>query len=88
MDFENVFCSKTRMRILKLIFQFGQLNPSDVASRLKINYKLALKHLELLENETIVQHRPYGRMKFFRFANTSKATATAKLLEEWANIET
>ena len=83
MDFENVFCSKTRMKILKLIFQFGQLNPSDVASRLKISYKLALKHLELLQNENIVQHRPYGRMKFFRFTNTPKATATANLLEEW-----
>jgi predicted ArsR family transcriptional regulator len=59
------------------------MNTSDIAERLKVNYKLALRHLELLEKETVVEHRLSGRIKYFRFANTLKAQATMKLLEEW-----
>ena len=83
MDLEDVFCSKIRMKVLKLLFKYGQMNPSLVAERLKVNYKLALRHLELLEKETVVQHRLSGRIKYFRFASTVKARATMKLLEEW-----
>ena len=82
-DLEDVFCSKIRMKVLKLLFMCGQMNPSDIAERLKVNYQLALGHLELLEKETVVQHRLSGRIKYFRFANTVKAQATMKLLEIW-----
>jgi predicted ArsR family transcriptional regulator len=71
------------MKILKLLFKYGQLNTSDVAHKLGINYKLTMEHLELLEKECIIQHRVSGRIRFFRFANTLKAQATMKLLEEW-----
>jgi predicted ArsR family transcriptional regulator len=71
------------MKILKLLLKYGQLNTSDVAHKLGINYELTMKHLELLETETIIQHRVSGRIRFFRFANTLKAHATMKLLEEW-----
>jgi len=72
------------MKILALLYKFGQMNTSDIAERLKVNYKLALGHLELLEKETVVQHKLSGRIKYFRFANTLKAQATIELLEEWA----
>jgi predicted ArsR family transcriptional regulator len=85
LDLEDVFCSKIRMRVLKLLFIYGQMNTSDIAERLKVNYKLALGHLELLEKETVVQHRSSGRIKYFRFASTPKACATIRLLENWAN---
>lgn len=71
------------MKILKLLFRYGQLNTSDVAHRLRVNYKLAMDHLELLETENIIQHRVSGRIRFFRFANSVKAKATWRLLEEW-----
>lgn len=80
---EDVFCSVTRMKILKRLFKYGQLNTSDIAHRLGVNYKLTMQHLELLEAERVIQHRGSGRIKFFRFANTLKARATVKLLEEW-----
>jgi len=75
------------MKVLKLLFVYGQMNPSDVAERLKVNYRLALGHLELLEKETVVQHRLSGRIKYFRFANTMKAQATIGLLEEWSKTD-
>ncbi len=83
MDLEDVFCSKTRMKILKLLFKLGQLNTSDLAHKLGTNYEVMLRHLSLLEKEGIVTQRLSGKTRFFRFANTVKAQAIMELLEEW-----
>jgi DNA-binding transcriptional ArsR family regulator len=83
MHLEDVFCSKTRMRILRLLFQLGQLNTSDLAHRLGANYETTLGHLVLLEKEGVVTQRLSGKTRFFRLANTLKARAITKLLEEW-----
>ena len=83
MDLEDVLCSKTRMRILKLLFKLGQLNTSDLAHRLGINYATTLRHLSLLKKEGVVTERLSGKTRFFRFASTSKARVVMRLLEEW-----
>ena len=75
------------MKILKLLFRLGQLNTSDLAQRVGGNYTSTLKHLELLEREKLIEQRVSGRTRFFRFANSQKAQATMKLLEEWENLE-
>lgn len=77
------FLFKNEDENLELLFQYGQLNTSNITHKLGVNYEITLEHLELLESEGIVQHRNSGRIKFFRFANTVKARATVKLLEEW-----
>jgi predicted ArsR family transcriptional regulator len=56
LNVEDVFCSRTRTKILKLLFQYDQLNTSDVAKRVGINYETALRNLQLLENEGLVKH--------------------------------
>ncbi len=83
MDLEDIFCSKTRMKILKLLFKLGQLNTSDLARRLGANYVATKRNLVLLEKEGIVLSRLSGRANFFRFANTLKARAIIRLFEEW-----
>jgi DNA-binding transcriptional ArsR family regulator len=83
LEFEDAFCSKIRMKILKLLFQLGQLNTSDLAHRLGANYETTLRHLAFLEKEGLVTQRLSGRTKFFRFTNSLKARAISKLLEEW-----
>jgi len=54
------------------------------ASRRKLgtDHRLALKHLEMIEEENLVQHRTSGRTWFYRFANAVGANVAAKLLEE------
>jgi len=83
LDLEDVFNSKIRIKVLKLLFTYGQMTPSNIACKLKVNYRLALTNLELLERETILEKRSCGRTRFFRFANTNKAQATLQVLEEW-----
>jgi DNA-binding transcriptional ArsR family regulator len=71
------------MKVLKLLFRCGQLNTTDMARRLGVNYATTLSHLTLLKKEGIVMDRLSGRTRFFRFKNSLKAQAVSKLLEEW-----
>jgi predicted transcriptional regulator len=83
MELEEVFSSKSRMKILKLIYQLGQLNVSDVARRLKLNFASTSEHLKILEAEGILQEHTYGRVRMYRFSESPKAKATAQLIEVW-----
>jgi DNA-binding transcriptional ArsR family regulator len=84
MELEEVFSSKTRMKILKLLFQLGQLNVSDIARRIKMNYTATDQHLRLLESEGILKEYTYGRIRLYRFNETSeKAKAVQNLIQVW-----
>ena len=84
MELEEVFSSKPRMKILKLIARLGALNVSDIARRINLNYSTTNQHLKLLEAEGILEQRVYGRIRMYRFnKSTSKAIAVQKLIETW-----
>ena len=83
MELEDVFCSKLRMKILKLLYKLRQMKTADFQKRLGASYTITMQHLTVLEKEGVVTQRLSGRTRFFRFANTLKARAVQKLLEEW-----
>jgi DNA-binding transcriptional ArsR family regulator len=84
MEIEQVFSSKPRMKILKLIAQLGELNVSDVARRIGVNFTTTSRHLQVLEEEDILQQRTYGRIRMYRFNQASaKAKAVQNLIEVW-----
>jgi DNA-binding transcriptional ArsR family regulator len=83
-ELEDVFSSKPRVKILKLIYSLGSLNVSDVARRLKMNYTSTAEHLKILEEEGVLHVHTYGRVKMYRFSEGSvKAKAVAALIEAW-----
>jgi DNA-binding transcriptional ArsR family regulator len=84
MELEDVFCSKLRMKILKLLYNLRQMKTADFQKRLGASYTATMQHLTLLEKEGVITQRLSGRTRFFRFANTLKAQAVQKLLEEWS----
>ena len=84
MEIEEVFSSKLRMKILKLVYQLGSLNVSDIARRLNANFTSVSENLELLQTEGILQELPYGRVRMYRFNEASiKAKAIENLIETW-----
>ena len=84
MEFEEVFSSKLRMKILKLINDLGSLNVSDIARRLNTNFASAAEHLKVLEAEGILQELTYGRVRMYRFnEGSAKAKAVQNLIEAW-----
>jgi DNA-binding transcriptional ArsR family regulator len=84
LELEEVFSSKPRVKILKLIYQLGSLNVSDVARRLKLNYASTSGHLKVLESEGILKEHTYGRVRMYRFnEGSAKAKAVADLIKAW-----
>ena len=83
MEIEEVFSSKPRMKILRLLDRMGTLNVSDISKRIGLNYSATNKHLVLLESEGILVQRVYGRIRMYRFNETSRAKAVKALIETW-----
>ena len=84
MEIEEVFSSKPRMKILKLVARLGALNISDIARRINLNYSTTNEHLKLLEAEGILQQKVYGRIRMYKFNDLSpKAIAVQNLIEVW-----
>jgi DNA-binding transcriptional ArsR family regulator len=83
-ELEEVFSSKPRMKILRLLGRLGTLNVSDIAKRIGLNYSATNEHLKLLESEGVLVQRTYGRIRMYRFSESSaKAKAVQKLIEAW-----
>ncbi|PIX31874.1 transcriptional regulator [Candidatus Bathyarchaeota archaeon CG_4_8_14_3_um_filter_42_8] len=84
MDVEDVFSSKLRIKILKILMQVGELNVSEIARRLGVNYNTTSKHLKVLEDEGILQHKVFGRIRLYRLNEHSpKAKGVQNLMEAW-----
>jgi len=84
MNIEDVFSSKLRMKILKILHNVSELNVSEIARRLNVNYMSASKHMKILEDEDILQHKLFGRIRLYRFNEQSpKAKAVQNLIDVW-----
>lgn len=84
MNVEDVFSSKLRMKILRILVRFGELNGSEIARKLGVNYVTTAKHLQALENEGILAHKAFGRIRLYRLnENSPRAKAVQVLVETW-----
>ena len=84
MDLEDIFSSRLRMKTLRLLYKMHELNVSEIAHRLGVNYGVATKHLKVLEEEDILHHKMFGRIRLYRLnENSPKTKAVQNLIEVW-----
>jgi DNA-binding transcriptional ArsR family regulator len=84
MNVEDVISSRLRMKILRILFNVGELNVSEIARRLRINYVSASQHLKVLEDEGILQRKTFGRIRLYRVNEQSlKTKALQNLFATW-----
>lgn len=84
MSIEEVFSSKGRMKILRILVEIGELNISEIARRAKLNYATTNNHLRVLEDSEIVRHKNFGRIRIFRFNEESpRARMIRDLVDAW-----
>ena len=68
---EDVLCSKTTWKILKLLLG-SELTPSQIAKSTHVNYQTAIGQLEVLETEGILRHVEFGRrIRFYKYDEDS-----------------
>ncbi|MEM3566543.1 MAG: winged helix-turn-helix domain-containing protein [Candidatus Bathyarchaeia archaeon] len=88
MQIEDVLGNRLRIKILKILNLMGELNVSEVARRIGANYKTTMEHLKILEDEGILRHKRFGRIRLYRFdTNSAKARAIQSLIESWEKNE-
>ena len=87
MNVEDVFSSRLRMKILRILVQVGELNGSEIARRLNVNYITTSRHLKALEDEDILVHKAFGRIRLYKLNERSpKAKAVQALIETWEHV--
>jgi predicted transcriptional regulator len=80
-NIEDVLCSKTRLKILKVLLG-SQLTPSEIARAVGVNYVITEQHLEILESAGILSHAKFGkRIRYYRYNETPKARAVQTFMK-------
>ena len=64
---EDVLSSRGRIKIIKILAKEIELNISEIARRSQLNHSTARRHLDFLENASILQKKVFGRIKIYRF---------------------
>ncbi len=81
---EDVFSSKGRVKILRILSEIGELNISEIARRAGLNYATTNQHLQILENYKLVRHKTFGRIRIFRYNEENpRARMIRQLMEFW-----
>ena len=84
MAFENVFSSKGRIRIIKMLSEVGEMHISGIARHVKLSYTTTNNHLQKLKEAGLVQEKKFGRVRIFRFKNEDqRAQKVKKFIDSW-----
>lgn len=88
MTIEEIFSSKGRVRILKILAECEELNISEIVRRSELNYATASKHLDALMRAGLIREKRFGRIRIFRFdGENQRAKAVRELLFTWSREE-
>jgi len=84
MAIEEIFSSKGRVKILRILSEIGELNISEIARRAGLNYATTNQHLQVLENNKLICHKTFGRIRIFRYNEENpRARMIRQLIEFW-----
>ncbi|MHA1268210.1 MAG: ArsR family transcriptional regulator [Candidatus Helarchaeota archaeon] len=84
---EEVFASKGRVKIIKILVKEEELNISEIVERCKLNHKSTLNHLQFLTAAGILQEKIYGRIRIYRIRiEDYRVKAIKKMIEVWENF--
>jgi DNA-binding transcriptional ArsR family regulator len=84
MNIEDVFSSKLRIKIIKILNQVSSLNVSEIARRLGANYKTTDRHLRILEEAGLVRQKLFGRIRLYFINEASpRMKALQSLMAIW-----
>ena len=81
---EDLLGSRARVKILKTLATYGELTISLIIKKTKLNYSCALKHLNFLKMNNLIQEKKFGRIKIFRYKSENiKARSLKNFIDIW-----
>ena len=83
-NFENLFGSKARIKILKLLSLNYELSISQIIKKTRLNHSCVLKHLNYLKTVSLIQEKKFGRIKIYRYKiENFKAKSLKMFIDIW-----
>lgn len=62
---EEILGSRGKIKIIKIIYENGEINITRITKISGLNHKLVTKHLQELKNRGIIVEKVIGRVKFY-----------------------
>lgn len=85
---EDILSSKGRVKLLKVLVQFNELNISEVAKKAGLNHSTTARHLEGLKGIGVVEEKDFGRIRIFRLRKEDpKAQAIKRFFNSFLRME-
>jgi len=78
MNVEEILGSKGKVKILKVIYSFGETNITHIVRETKLNHKTVSNHLKYLVDKGIVNERVIGRIKMYSINFSNPKTLALK----------
>ena len=84
LKFEEVFSSKGRSKILKILAMKEELNISNIVKNTGLNHSSVKNHIKYLQNINFIQEKAFGRIRIYRLkCENLKVKALKNLIEYW-----
>ncbi len=81
---EDVFSSRGRVRILKLLAELGELNISAISRSINLNHSAVKGHLKYLTDVGLIKEKRFGRILIYQFKdNNILAHSLKQLFKIW-----
>jgi predicted transcriptional regulator len=82
-DVEELFCSRLRIKILKAMARYGEINISALVKETSSNHAEILKSIRYLKQKDLIEEKFFGRIHIFRMR---KETLLGKVLIDFFNF--
>ena len=83
---EEVLSSKGKIKILKILTHYEELNISEIVRRAQLNHATVTQHLNYFKSIGIVQEKAFGRIKIYQLSpEDAKVKVIRDLVESWEN---
>lgn len=79
---EEIFSSKGRVRVLRMLIKNQELNISEIARKTRLSHTSVEEHLEKLCKTNIITEKRFGRIRIFKF---NENNPIAKIIKEMFN---
>ncbi len=80
LELEDVFSSKGRVRILRLLAELGELNISAISRNINLNHSAVKEHLKFLSKVGLVKEKRFGRILIYQFRDSNILAHSLKQL--------
>jgi len=64
-DVEDLLGSRGRVRVLRVLSEWGELNITEVGRKAGLNYTSVQRHLEMLKEMGLIREKRYGKIRIF-----------------------